>query len=424
MFKVGKRNPTMALMMSVAVLLMMYFMMEQLMRTGGLPEEKVLPEPGPALVDEALLMPFKSKWSSSGNELAEGFEGLVDWFDGRSREQMLGSLRTGIEKEHLFKAPSRYVGRWVPLSLPGECEELDDKEGGLMWQSYELKEGRLKLGLIDPNLNIDRRPVYTEVLFLGAVPGESGVVRALAPQVFELAEKGEYPMMINDGIALMEVVDDFANPGAGKSNRSLHSLNRHISPRVLSHYFGKIQRGDHLEEEVMPMNYGELMESPDVFRGRWGSFKGRLLFRQRRLLGGQGLPPGKDFYDEGYLLDSDRLPVIFRTPDLPREYKVNEIIAVDGYFIQRFNFKNRLNEATWTPMVVAGKVRREKERQFGLTSTEKVVVVGITVLFIGFFLFVTLRSPRPTRRLRVRKKKNQEEVTEGEILEDESSQVN
>ena len=422
MFRIGKKNPSLALLMSAAVVLMMYFMMEQLMmQGGGLPEEEVLPESGPALVPEAMLAPFGNKWESSGNVIDQGLIELKKWFEVRSREQMLGSLRAGIEIEHLFRAPSKYVGRWVPIRLPGECEEIQEKSGGLMWQSYELEGGRLRLGLIEPNFNLDRRPVYAEILFLGPTPGGKGEIMALAPRVFELEKEGEYQMMSDDRVALLEVVDDFANPGKSSAGRNLHSLNRKISPRVLSHYFGKIKRGDHLKEEVMAMPYGELMESPDVFRGRWGKFKGRLLFRQRRLLGGQGLPPGKDFYDEAYLLDSDRLPVVFRMPNLSREFKVNEIVAIEGYFIQRYSFKNRLNEATWTPMVVAGKVVKEMEKEFGLTSNEEIGVIGVTCLFIGFFLFVTLRPQRPSRRLRVKKKKERG-GTEGEnTLEKESS---
>lgn len=393
----------MALLMSAGVVVMMYFMMEQLMRQGGLPEGDVLPEPGPAMVEEKALMPFRNKWESSGNLMEHGFRDLTAWFDGKSREQLLGSLRTGIDKKHLFQAPSRYIGRWIPLELPGECEELERKTGGLMWQKYKLEEGFLSLGLIEPNLNLDRSPIYTEVLFLGPVSGSSGEVMAIAPRVFELEVKGEYPMMSDDRVALMEVVDDFSNPGKSKSGRNLHSLNRRISPRVLSHYFGKIKRGDHLKEEIVDMPYGELMESPDVFRGRWGRFSGRLLFRQRRLLGSQGLPPGKDFYDEAYLLDSDRLPVVFRIPELSREFKVNDIIEIEGYFIQRYNFKNRLNEATWTPMVVAGKVTELGERKFGLTSAEKWGVAAVTGLFLSFFLWVTMRQAKPQRKLRVKR---------------------
>jgi len=125
------------------------------------------------------------------------------------------------------------------------------------------------------------------------------------------------------------------------------------------------------------------------------------------LLGDQGLPPGRDFYDEGYLLDSDHLPVVFRIPDLPKDFQVNDILGVEGYFIQRYNFKNRMNEATWTPMVVAGKVWKIKAPSYGLTTSEQWWAGGAMVLLLGFFVFVALRPKKPARRLRVRKKKGE-----------------
>jgi hypothetical protein len=109
-----------------------------------------------------------------------------------------------------------------------------------------------------------------------------------------------------------------------------------------------------------------------------------------------------DVVEEGYLLNSDRVLFLFRTPKIPREIKVNDIVSLEGYFLQRINFLNRMNRATWAPLILASELKRVEEPSYGMTETESVGVTGLLSVLgvVGLWLLVRKKAPVGAKRLK------------------------
>ncbi|MBF0198875.1 MAG: hypothetical protein HQL32_14255, partial [Planctomycetes bacterium] len=144
--------------------------------------------------------------------------------------------------------------------------------------------------------------------------------------------------------------------------------------------------------------------SPDRYRGKVVEFTGSLKFYERRKIPGKSVAPGMDFYYQCYLLDSNQIEYVFRTRDLPEEVKVNDIVHIKGYFLQRYNFLNRLNRTTWVPLIVVGDVEVMAEKSYGLTTNESRVVIALAVLFIGLIVVIMVSTMKKSTKPRRMKK--------------------
>jgi type II secretory pathway component PulM len=94
---------------------------------------------------------------------------------------------------------------------------------------------------------------------------------------------------------------------------------------------------------------------------------------------------------------------VFRTPKIPAHLDLKDIITVKGYFLQRFNFLNRMNRATWAPLLVATSVEKVKEQEYGLTPVEQRWIFSILALLILGFIWLVMRKPKNKKRLVVKK---------------------
>jgi hypothetical protein len=271
--------------------------------------------------------------------------------------------------------------------------------------------------LMSPYLGKDSSPTYAELFFLGPKkvrglaggnvdaqnlgienPKEEEVWLAVALELHELPEKMEYPRLDSDALAFDLIVDDM-------SSRKMQKMTREVSGQAFSHFMAKVQSDKLLAEapKIKEVRYTQLMEAPDAYRGQKVSFTGSLIFKKRNRLTSQGLPPGLDVYEEGYLLNSNRILYVFRTDKIPQDIQLKDVVTVEGYFLQRFNFLNRMDKATWAPLLVASKVAKAEEKEFGMTAVEKRVIMSFLLVVGVLFLWLVLRKPKIQKRLRVKK---------------------
>jgi hypothetical protein len=312
-----------------------------------------------------------------------------------SREDFLNHLALDIEVEHLVAAPRRYAGQVIPVNFDAEGEVLAKEVVGYEeWRSIPMGDVRLEVGLLSAYDGVVG-PVYAEIVFLGKKQNAEGVYLAVAKGLHSLPKDRRYPALPSDEIALSMVVDEMENP-------TLHAMTRGVSAQVVSHFFAKMNDAEALAEPADVVRYTDLMETPNRYRGEKVKFTGTLIFKKRNRMTSLGLPPGMDVVEEGYLLNSDRVLFLFRTPKIPREIKVNDIVSLEGYFLQRINFLNRMNRATWAPLILASELKRVEEPSYGMTETESVGVTGLLSVLgvVGLWLLVRKKAPVGAKRLK------------------------
>ena len=240
-------------------------------------------------------------------------------------------------------------------------------------------------------------PAGAPEVFAPQTPGFSLQVDGVDPNAgVVIAPSGPAASLDSDQLAFGLIVDDM-------STRKLQKMTRDVSAQAFSHFLAKVQKGDAEELTPMDVKYSQLMDSPDLYRGKMVEFTGTLIFKKRNRLTSQGLPPGMDVYEEGYLLNSNQVLYVFRAPKIPAHLELKDIITVKGYFLQRFNFLNRMGRAAWGPLLVASSIEKVKEQDYGMTLVEQRWIFLILAIMLLAFAWLAMRRPMNQKRLVIKK---------------------
>lgn len=415
MLKLKSKNPIVGLFASLALMCALFMMLEGLRSKAPEAVVEEMPEPVVSFLSEESLAPFKDRWSQSGDaQLMQAYGGVVSQLKNLQRRDLFGSLAVQIEAEHLEKMPQKYIGQLVALKFENAGEFLADKSEEYLWRRLRYGDREIEVLLLSPYTGREDRPVYMEFFFLGesssgATQGEAGaniqgagsaVWRAVALELHELPEGMLYPHFDRDELAFDLIVDDM-------SSRKMQKMTREVSALAFSHFMAQVQlsKGPQGwgERKFVDVNYSELMSGPEKYRGQLIEFTGTLIFKKKNRLTNQGLPPGLDVYEEGYVLDSDRILYVFRMPEIPRDIQLKDVIRVRGIFMQRFNFLNRMNKATWAPLMVASECRKLEEKKFGFTASENRMMLTLLLILGLGFTWLVLRKPRIEKKLHIKR---------------------
>ena len=393
------KNPLVSLLMGLIVIAMMYFMLDNMQQVMNVGEEEEVFDVGESFLSKSILEPFKNKWE--GERTIEGlkvnFELMMGVVAESERGSYAGYLAHQVRWPKVFSSSDRYIGTLMPTYAEGYAPVKGiDQRSGWAWVELTIEGVALSVLVGDdlPEINSDDQ-VYLDLFYLGELKNKEGVLQhvGIARKMYALPRGGRYPRMKSDAIALNEVVDDFKLP----------EETRIVSTYAFHHYLAKIQDGeDRTEEFQKGVGYRELMESPDRYRGKVVAFTGSLMFYQRRKMAGNLVTPGMDFFYQCYLLDSNRIEYIVRTLSLPEGVKLRDIVQVKGYFLQRINFLNRMDRATWVPLLISGDMTIQKEKEFGLSGTESRVILPIIVVGLLLFCYLTMRVTRAKKRIKLK----------------------
>ena len=388
----------MGFLVALAFMVALFVMMERLMQTSQVQLEEPLPEVTRSFFSDEDLAFFKDKWSDkSQGDLRSAHEKLAAALKGKTREDFYGTLAIHLEREHLRRAPHRFVGQMVPVYFDDAGMFEEDLSSEYLWRTMKWNGQKVKLMLVNPYIGDEKKPTYAEMFFLGvSIEGGEEVWRGLALELYELPEDLHYPSLASDQLAFDLIVDDM-------SSSKLQKMTREVSALAFSHFLAKVQKGKTNEVSPMEVKYSQLMASPDLYRGKLVEFTGSLIFKKRNRLTSQGLPAGMDVYEEGYLLNSNQVLYVFRAPKIPAYLNLKDIVTVKGYFLQRFNFLNRMDRATWAPLLVASNIEKVKEKDYDLTANEQRWLISILALLGLAFVWLVMRKPKNQKRLVVKK---------------------
>lgn len=392
MFVAKKQNPIILLLGLIGVLFMMFMMLQSMIQQPSQEVEEVMPDRGNVWNTEAELEPFVVKAHKELSTLLPSLSNVGDSFLLRKREELFNYLSLDLNWKHLKKMPYRYIGSLMPTSvksqgrvLEGEFEDVIefDHEGQKLWVYFQEMPEEIA------------DSVYMDLIFLGQVKhqGRQGWV-GVAKQLFDLPNQGLYEMMATDKIALNEVVDEM-------ENKALQEETRRVSSLALKHFFGKVQRKDHEGKELMQAGYIDLMQQPERYRGGLVSFTGTLIHLERKMFPKGQVAPGMEFYYQGYLLNSDQILYLFRSLEMPK-VELKAVLNVNGYFLQRYNFLNRQNRATWVPLLVATSVEKEKERGVDMSEGEKKTFGTVVLLIFVVLTWLLFRSNKVQKKIKVK----------------------
>ena len=395
MLPIKKKNPLVMLMGLLVVMFMIFMVLQQTMMVAPSPSlEETLPERGNVWNDEVDLAPFMDKTNKKDLlSLKQGLRGVGDSFLLKKREDLFKYLSLDLDWNDLKKLPYRYIGSLMPTKVKGKGVSLEGELEGVV--EFQLDGEPLWVYFQQiPDLGEDSS--YMDLIFLGSAThqGKSGWI-GVAKESFELPGSGLYEKMESDSIALNEIVDDM-------ENKSLQAEVRRVSFLALEHYFAKVQGKEFVGKELLKAGYMNLMQQPERFRGGLVSFTGSLIHVERKMFPKGEVPVGMEFYYQGYLLNSDRILYLFRSLEKP-DVELQKVLTVEGYFLQRYNFLNRQNRATWVPLLIATKLIPESEKGLVLSGTERngVITIGLVVFLV--LLWGLFRTNKIQKKLKVKK---------------------
>ncbi len=397
LIKLKAQASVVGLGVALVVILGVYSMMGTYFDMSEVERSVKLPSVGRPVLDREILAPFLDKWSGA-DELRDekAFGVIAAALKKQERSELLKRLALEVELQHLVAAPRRYVGQLIALRFDGRGEVMvrDDLLGYSQWRRISDGDLSFEIGLLESYEGGDGQSCG-EFVFLGEKRGESSVYLLVAKSLYEVAVDGRYPVLQSDEVALSMLVDEMDNP-------ALHAMARGVPSAVLSHYFAKTD-GQRRTGVVEKGDYNDLMDAPERFRGQEFRFTGTLIFKRLRHMSSLELPAGMEITAEGYLLDSNRALFLFRAPTIPHEIEIDDLVTVEGYFLQRTNFLNRMGRATWAPLLVATSIKKEAPLVYGLSSKrQRGVGLGLVVLgVIGFWWLIRKKEHRRYRRKRV-----------------------
>ena len=398
------KNSITGLLVALVLLVGIYMAMDKMVQQTKVDKTVELPEAGRSILSDDLLAPFRDKWSSQDPaKTSEALAKIGHRLQELRRSDFEGYWAVNIDLAMAETAPLRYVGQTLPLTLSNAGNvALETSDGFSQFRTISSEGRTFRLALVQNYTGNVMAPVYAEVILLGvknAANAPSSVVEGVALELFELPKDGKYPQMASDALALGLIVDDMSSP-------DMQKLTRSVSPQVMSHFFSKAQSGEMDKMPIVKATYSNLMETPDRFRAQKVEFTGTLIFTKKNRLKAEGIPPGMDMYEEGILLNSDSISYVFRAPKIPSHLKTKDIVRVEGIFLQRYNYLNRLGRATWTPLILASKIEKIEESKEVMTSTEKSSVFTILILCGVAFLWVIFRKPKFNKPVRIHKPTN------------------
>ena len=404
MLVLKSKNSITGLLVALVLLVGIYMAMDKMVQQSKVDKTVELPEPGRSILSDDLLTPFRDKWSSQDTAKAsEALAKIGHRLQELRRSDFEGYLAVNIDLAMAEAAPLRYLGQALPLTFSNAGNVAMENSDGFGQFRTVTSEGRtFRIALVQNYAGNVLAPVYAEVILLGVkktVNSPSPLIEGVALEFFELPKDGKYPQMASDALALSLVVDDMSSP-------ELQKLTRSVSSQVMSHFFAKAQTGEMDKMPMVKASYSNLMETPDRFRAQKVEFTGTLIFTKKNRLKDESIPPGMDMYEEGILLNSDSISYVFRAPKIPSHLKIKDIVRVEGTFLQRYNYLNRLGRATWTPLILASKIEKIEEPKVVMTSVEKNGVLTILILCAVAFLWIIFRKRKFNKPVRVHKPTN------------------
>jgi hypothetical protein len=395
------KSPITGSLVALAFLVGLYLTMENILQQSQVETAPELPEAGRSILAPELLAPFADKWSTQ--DPAKSQEALAKIghdLQTLTRRDFEGYLAVNLGVEQLEASLLRYVGQALPLKFESAGQALGSGGDGFAETRKMSLQGRdFTVHFVKAYSGNLESPCYAEVIFLGMTNSANATVKnflGAALELHELPMNGQYPRLESDAMALNLIVDDMKTP-------RLQEMTRNVSPQAMSHFFSKIQAGECEKMPLIDTNYTQLMETPERFRAQKVSFTGTLIFKKKNRLHSENVPPGMDIYEEGFLLNSDQISYVFRAPQIPPHIRIKDIVHIEGYFLQRYNYLNRLNRATWTPLILASKIEKEEEKKISLTDVEKTGVFSVLgILGLGF-VWIVMRKPKIRKVQRLHK---------------------
>ncbi|MBF0243710.1 MAG: hypothetical protein HQL31_00365 [Planctomycetes bacterium] len=398
MFIVKGRHPLYSVVIGLALLVLLWRMMESLYNMPDPSSEAkgaVLRDPGRSYFDEERLKPFvasKYEKASAFPEIRGEVEKLTEELADTNRDKLARFIEVDFGWEEVVSNPRRYSGIMMPM-YTNEVELAGNGESkAFSWLSFKDGVGREFLGCVQlvNRSGLDGHSFYMDFIYLGSWEEEGKSFHVgIAKELYELPGNGMYPVMASDELALADIIDDFSSELAEEAS--------HVPGLILSHFFGRLQRGAFQDQAVMKgVGYGELMQTPDRYRSKTVEFVGRLVYLVRRKMSGMAIVPGMEYYYEGILLNSDRQTFAFRALDVSG-IKLKQIVCLEGIFLQRYNYVNRLNKRVWVPLVIATKLSPQIQVSMELSRDWKIAIaVGLALLAV--LLIVAVRTGHRSSR--------------------------
>lgn len=402
MIKLKAQSSVVALGVALMVILGVYSLLGRYFELAKVQRRVELPVVGRSVLGSDLLIPFRDKWTATQDSIYDlALMEIATALQNQDRSRLLKYLAFDVEVQHLLAAPRRYVGQLIALRFDDKGTKLDkETQGYAQWRRVVHGDVSFEVGLLNSYAGGEGQ-TCGEFIFLGEKRDDPTAFLLVAKSLYEVAVDGRYPVLPSDKVALSMLVDEMGDP-------SLQAMARGIPSEVLSHYFAKAS--DSKTAAIVEQgDYNALMDSPERFRGREIRFTGTLIFKRMKYLSALHLPAGMDMTQEGYLLDSSRALFLFRSPVIPREIKVGDLVTVEGHFLQRTNFLNRMGKATWAPLLVANTIKKEKPLAYGLsgrTQGEAGLIMAL-VAVIGFWWVMRRKEQgrRPRKRVKIGKMK-------------------
>lgn len=402
MFRFQSKNPIIPLLIGLCFLAVIYGALEtmSLMQQNNVDIKKDFKR-GNVYFSEQQLAPFMDKFNPLNSR--EKFEGalqpLLNKLEGAERFEYTGFTSLEAVWADVFASPILYTGILIPKKV------VDSKNVSIMSDEtkkiieIEMNQYVLKVYLCNKIPDFKQSDsLYLDLFFMGKHGDAPGEYYGLARELYVQPNRGFLPKMMSDKVAIGEIVDDYKLP----------KETRKVSTPAFQHFFSKVQQDEHVKiEPLVDVGYGEMMETPERYRGKMVEVQGSLIHYEKRRLSGAHIFPGMEYYFQCYILDSDRLVYIVRCLDSPRSIERMSIVKSKGYFLQRFNFHNRMDKITWAPLIVSSHVEELKEKPYGITSQEKRVIVSFLALVGLVVVYVFFRKPKAYySRKRLHKKKN------------------
>lgn len=391
-------SPVQAFVMGLLMMALVFGLMMRLYQSAKSPigEEEAPPVIKPFFTDKKL-EPFTSARYTGAKTLDELRPALTELFEllkKNNRERLAEYLELQIPWKKALESPIAHIGAMLPLYPARVTLEARQDPGEASWLKVELKEGvslRVLAYMVAKERLEAGGPFYLDCVYLGqAMENGAAVHLGMARELYELPGKGLFPVQENPETVFEEIIDetDFAEEA------------RQVSRVAFYHLLGKVQRGMFASGNVLKgVGYNELMGNPDRFRGELVSFKGTLVYCRRRRLVGPETAPGMEYYYEGNLLNSDRVMYLFRSLKMPENLKVRDLVYLEGYFIQRYNFPNRLGKTTWIPLVIASRLEKTADVDYSIPLKYQLAASLAMAVVMGFMVFFILKGHRRNQQL-------------------------
>lgn len=404
-FRVKGQKALGSLLIMLLVAVALFGMMARLVQSSAdLTQESsprdALKEIGDSYIPDEMLKPFRSsrfQESVSTEKIAAPFGNVIRKMTLTNHETLLRYMNNHLTWKQVTQYPDLAVGVMLPAHIRDIFRStMPDALGGFPLWTAELQDGvRVQMALPHHDIpQVGEGGAYADTVYLGTPKGHDDLHLAVPSQVFPYGNLVQYPLEASDEAAISQILDEMEAPYV--------KVARHPTPGSFYHFMGKVQRGDYDDVEVNKnVGYGDLIYQADKWRGKKVSFLGTLISLRRHAVYDELVPPGRDFYWRGYMLNSDRQTYIFASIEKP-DAAEGDLVYMEGCFLQRTNYIGSHKNTVWVPLVIASMVKKVEEQSFDFTAEQKLYLLLFFLFFVAILIYFSRLSGKKSDEFRSR----------------------